>query len=68
METTTLIGSEATETKVKEVNSPSILHIATHGYFFADLNKVKSQKVLGEDILAAKENPLITKRYTIGQL
>ncbi len=59
VETTSLIGSEATETKVREIYSPSILHIASHGYFFADLNKVKTEKVLGEDILAAKENPLL---------
>lgn len=29
----TYIGEEATENIVKQVNSPTILHIATHGYF-----------------------------------
>ncbi len=57
--TTTLIGEQATEAKVKEINSPSILHIATHGYFLADLSKMETTKVLGVDIGAAKENPLL---------
>jgi CHAT domain-containing protein/tetratricopeptide (TPR) repeat protein len=56
---TVLIGEKATEAKVKEVNSPSILHIATHGYFLADLSQMETSKVLGVDISAAKENPLL---------
>lgn len=56
---TTLYGKEATETRVKEINSPSILHIATHGYFLADLSQMETKKVLGVDISAAKENPLL---------
>ena len=59
VKTTSLLGNNATETKVKEIYSPAILHIATHGYFFADLSKIKTEKVLGEDITAAKENPLL---------
>jgi CHAT domain-containing protein len=56
---TMLIGEKATEAKVKEINSPSILHIATHGYFLADLSQMETSKVLGVDISAAKENPLL---------
>lgn len=56
---TALYGVNATETKVKAINSPSILHIATHGYFLADLSKMQTTKVLGIDISAAKENPLL---------
>ena len=59
IKTTSLLGKDATEVKIKSVNSPGILHIATHGYFFADLDKVRSKKVLGEDIMAARENPLL---------
>ncbi len=31
---TVLLGKDANETNIKAVNSPSILHLATHGYFF----------------------------------
>lgn len=56
---TALYGASATEAKVKEINSPSILHIATHGYFLADLSQLETKKVLGVDVSAAKENPLL---------
>ncbi len=59
VKTTTLFGKDATEAKVKEINSPSILHIATHGYFLADLSQMETTKVLGVDLAAAKENPLL---------
>jgi CHAT domain-containing protein len=54
-----LYSEKATEKKVKEVNSPSILHIATHGYFLDDVSQVESGKLLGIDLGAAKENPLL---------
>lgn len=56
---TALYGPNATEAKVKALNSPSILHIATHGYFLADLSQLETSKVLGVDVAAAKENPLL---------
>ncbi len=56
---TVLIGNAATEAEVKKVNSPSILHIATHGYFLADLSEVEVNKVLGVDVSVAKQNPLL---------
>jgi CHAT domain-containing protein len=56
---TALYGASATEAKVKEINSPSILHIATHGYFLADLEQLETTKILGVDVSAAKENPLL---------
>jgi CHAT domain-containing protein len=59
VKTTTLFGKDATEARVKDINSPSIVHIATHGYFLADLSKMETSKVLGVDISAAKENPLL---------
>ncbi len=59
VKTTTLFGKDATEARVKEINSPSILHIATHGYFLADLSQMETSKVLGVDLAAAKENPLL---------
>jgi CHAT domain-containing protein len=54
-----LFGEQATEEKVKRVKSPSILHIATHGYFLPDVSKMETTKVLGVDINAAKQNPLL---------
>lgn len=59
VKTTALFGADATEAKVKQISSPSILHIATHGYFLADLSQMETNKVLGVDINAAKENPLL---------
>jgi CHAT domain-containing protein/tetratricopeptide (TPR) repeat protein len=54
-----LYGKEATESRVKQLSSPGILHIATHGYFLTDVSAVESNKILGVDINAAKENPLL---------
>lgn len=59
VQNTVLIGNAATETAVKAVKSPSILHIATHGYFLADLSEVEVNKVLGVDVTVAKQNPLL---------
>ncbi len=59
VKTTALYGKDATEATVKNINSPSILHIATHGYFLADLSQLETSKVLGVDVSAAKENPLL---------
>jgi CHAT domain-containing protein len=59
VKTTALYGPNATEAKVKSLSSPGILHIATHGYFLADLSQMETTKVLGIDIAAAKENPLL---------
>lgn len=56
---TALFGTQATEDRVKQINSPSILHIATHGYFLEDVSEMETNKVLGIDITAAKENPLL---------
>lgn len=59
VQNTVLIGKLATEAAVKNVASPSILHIATHGYFLADLSEVEVNKVLGVDVTVAKQNPLL---------
>ena len=59
VKTTALFGTNATEAEVKKISNPSILHIATHGYFLADLSQMETSKVLGIDVSAAKENPLL---------
>ncbi len=35
------------------------MHIATHGYFLADLSQIETTKILGVDVAAANENPLL---------
>jgi len=52
-------GERATEKAVKQIKSPGILHIATHGYFLEDASKVESQKLLGVETSQAAENPLL---------
>lgn len=42
--TQTFTGSEATESNIKKLNgaqSPDILHVATHGFFYADPGEIK---------------------------
>ncbi len=50
-----LTGREATETALKQVRGPRILHIASHGFFLPD------QRDTGNDAKAprARENPLL---------
>ncbi|MBD2772335.1 CHAT domain-containing tetratricopeptide repeat protein, partial [Iningainema tapete] len=35
--TKVLLGKQATETAIKKLSTPSILHLATHGFFFQDI-------------------------------
>lgn len=53
-----LTGSEATENEIKQLSAPSILHIATHGFFLEDLPPVQ----LGAEnatVSRYPENPLL---------
>ncbi|MGD1959723.1 MAG: CHAT domain-containing protein [Fulvivirga sp.] len=50
--------TKATETNLKAVNSPRILHIATHGYFLKD-EQIRSDKVFGISAESARNNPLL---------
>lgn len=59
VKTTATYSTAASEKAVKALESPGILHIATHGYFLADVSKREGNKVLGVDIKAASENPLL---------
>ncbi len=52
----TIVGAAATETALKKVADPQILHIATHGFFLAD---VQTNQMLGVQISNAKEHPLL---------
>lgn len=51
-------GLSATETKFKDAGSPSILHIATHGYFLKD-KEIRGDKVFGVSAESARDNPLL---------
>jgi CHAT domain-containing protein len=48
----------ATETSVKALKGPSLVHIATHGYFLADAD-LKGNDALGVNADNAKNNPLL---------
>lgn len=54
--TRTYIGNEANETTVKSVKSPSILHIATHGFFVDDAASSVSPMIRSGLVLAGVKN------------
>ncbi|MBX2896717.1 MAG: CHAT domain-containing protein [Cyclobacteriaceae bacterium] len=49
---------DASEASLKAVSAPTLMHIATHGYFLADAD-LKSGDVMGIDAENAKNNPLL---------
>lgn len=52
-------GKEASESELKKVNSPKILHIATHGFFLSDVNDIEDAHILGFESDRVRENPLL---------
>jgi CHAT domain-containing protein len=52
------IGADASETRLKEMESPRILHIATHGFFMADEKQSHTDDILGTEKKQAS-NPLL---------
>jgi CHAT domain-containing protein len=58
---TTYTEEQALEGKVKNVSSPTVLHIATHGYFFEDVEHEKESpsRMMGVDTKKATQNPLL---------
>ncbi|HEX8038671.1 MAG TPA: CHAT domain-containing protein, partial [Chryseosolibacter sp.] len=52
-----LTQASATESKLKSVKSPALLHIATHGYFLKDADK--STSAFGVAMENANDNPLL---------
>lgn len=53
------VNKNASETNFKNIEKPRILHIATHGYFLADVNEIEGNKVFGVDLEQASVNPLL---------
>ncbi|MCS6823246.1 MAG: CHAT domain-containing protein [Cytophagaceae bacterium] len=50
---------KATEQNLKAISSPTVLHIATHGFFMNDVEETANSKTLGIETDRAKENPLL---------
>ncbi len=52
---------EATESEIKKLNSPQVLHIATHGFFLSDLpvQKDKGRGFAGMETKKIAENPML---------
>jgi len=51
----------ATETKIKALDkkSPSVIHIATHGYFYENNSKISSSSLKKENIFQFSDDPLL---------
>ena len=60
-EVTTYTEAAALEGRVKSVSSPTVLHLATHGYFFEDVPKEEESPIrkMGVDVKKATQNPLL---------
>lgn len=56
--TNTYMQKEASESNFKAIKSPSLLHIATHGFFLEE-SQSSGDKVFGVDVNQANENPLL---------
>jgi len=54
-----LSGDEATETSLKQVRSPAILHIATHGFFLNSNAPTSQQSATARPSEPLSENPLL---------
>ena len=57
---TVLIESEASERAVKDMQSPRVVHMATHGYFLEDIEQDHEEdRMLGMDLNKVIENPML---------
>ena len=56
---TYLTKAQASEPKVKDINSSKIVHFATHGFFLPEPEKESDEMLFGIASSRAKENPLL---------
>lgn len=56
--TKVFLQDEATEANFKSVKGPSLLHIATHGFFLPE-STASEEKVFGVEVSQANDNPLL---------
>lgn len=49
-ESSSWVGAEATEAALKRVQGPSILHVATHGFFLTDSSKKRGRRDRGLEL------------------
>ncbi|MBX2967271.1 MAG: CHAT domain-containing protein [Cyclobacteriaceae bacterium] len=56
---TQVMEKQATEANVKKLNGPSLVHIATHGYFLQDVDDAGGSSVFGVNAENASNNPLL---------
>jgi len=56
-----LTGNDAMESNLKQMQSPRILHIATHGYFLEDVKPENDNgmRMMGMDVQRVAENPML---------
>lgn len=55
----TFTEEKASEQQLKKVNSPKVLHIATHGFFLKDVMDNEDETILGFEASKLKLNPLL---------
>ena len=56
----TFLADNASETNIKKQQSPRILHVATHGYFFQDIPVEKdNNRFLGMDMKQVVQDPML---------
>lgn len=55
----TYTDEKASEQQLKKVNSPKVLHIATHGFFLKDVYENEDETILGFEASKLKANPLL---------
>jgi len=53
------LGTEATEEAIKEISSPSVLVVGTHGYFLANVDDHEDRTFAGFDTKKFIDNPLL---------
>ncbi|SNS97948.1 CHAT domain-containing protein [Ekhidna lutea] len=56
--TDVFMQNQATEEQFKKISSPSLLHVATHGFFLPE-SQTSGEKVFGVEVSEAKDNPLL---------